>query len=636
MRPCGLLVALMTCFLLSSVAPAQAQPAPEERILAGYGGAWFGDEGQRWRDYPSLMAARGFNTLDLKLGPPDFDMQDDAFGEFVAEVAKVVDDAGLGFYAYLYDKGPKRDPENPDAPAFVGPDGVTYETMYCLYQPESWVALYERVFYLANLSLKLPIKGVKIDIERVINHTPCVCDACFGSFARARDEPVAAAEVPPAERWAWIEAHGGNEAYLAHLEERMGLCVQAYEQRAHEINPDLCLGVMPFADNFFSRPWGRFLATERAPAIIDAWPMYRGLGYTEAVAEQYRLVRELNPHNLYVPWFRINSYRPADMGAHAFVAAVKTDGYNMWVITMIHPSVADKPMKTGYRLPLQFSDPMQYWEELAEANRRATEWLRNPVEITWESIEPLAVSVDLTKVKVPGLRPLETDQPDPEQPPAPTGLRGENTLYLYVADPAETIRVSIRHLAGKARPSPLAYALVSELGAAVAEGLVQPGETAELSLKVEKAGTYALPVTATVGGGPWYNVKVHSHPYVVETAGKAYFFRSSPRQYFYVPAEVEKFHVRAETGGNSQEMWVRVWRPDGEVAVDHVVNSDVKHRETLEIEVPEGADDKVWSLEVGKPEQMASAHYSENYWVRLQGIPPYLADRPGALLVPAQ
>jgi len=32
---------------------------------------------------------------------------------------------------------------------------------------------------------------------------------------------------------------------------------------------------------------------------------------------------------------------------------------------------------------------------------------------------------------------------------------------------------------------------------------------------------------------------------------------------------------------------------------------------------------------------MPSAYYSENYWLRLLDIPPYVADRPEAVLQPA-
>jgi hypothetical protein len=118
----------------------------------------------------------------------------------------------------------------------------------------------------------------------------------------------------------------------------------------------------------------------------------------------------------------------------------------------------------------------------------------------------------------------------------------------------------------------------------------------------------------------------------VSAAGDAYYFRQSPRQYFWVPEGVESFSIRAATGRGKQEMRLQVWRPGGEQALDHVVNSDEDFRQTLEIAVPEGMSGNVWSLAVSKPEEMSPTHYSENYYLRIEGAEPWLADRPEAVL----
>lgn len=616
-----LLIVSATLILIAGIACAQ----PPEKIITGYSGAAVMHEDEPWRDYIELLAENGFNACDFKLYPPWFDTSTDEFGEFASRVANACDEVGLDFYAYLYDRGAKRNPDDPAGPAFVDTDGVTNEAMYCLYQPETWMMLYEGVFYLAEWSLKAPITGVKIDIEHLHGRHLCMCDHCFGSFAHTLD-------VPPAERWAWVQAHGGAEAYEAHLEDLMDEVVRAYEARAHAINPDLRLGVMPIGDDFFHRPWLRYLATERAPAVIDSWPMYDGLGYTDEVAAEYAFVKGLNPHNLYVPWFRINRYRPEDMAAHAFVAAVKCDGYNMWTIGMIHPSVADKPMSAGYALPAGYENPMLYWAELGKANARIREWVANPTEISYEPIDLLVAGIGTESIVFPDLRPVAADvEPLAEEPPR-TGLRGKNTVFIYVADPAEPIIAQIKHRAGKQRPEPIAWALADDTGMALHEGQVAPGETAELSLRVMRPGTYALALQATEGGGAWYGVRVLSHPYGVDASADAYFFRALPRQYFYVPEGADEFAVRAATGGGHQAMMVRVWRPDGELALEHMVNSEVASRETLKIAVSEGMDGSVWSLWVGKPEVMPATHYSENYWVGIVGASPWLADRPDAVV----
>ncbi len=624
-----MLVAVIVAALLSPTLVGAQDFDTHPRILSGYTGAFLSDDDDRWREYLPLLAEHDFTAVDFKLHPKNFPLDDDAqMREFVREVATAVDEAGLDFYVYLYDRGATRDPEaHAHLPAFMATDGSVNPQMYCLYEPQVWLELFERVFWMAERSTEVPIAGVKIDIEHLQNYQPCVCDACFEGFARECGFDV---EVAPEERWAWVEEHGGRDAYMTYLESRVDDAARRYEQRAHEINPDLRLGMMPVRDSHLHRPWIRRLATEQAPGIMDSWAMYGGLGWTDAVAEIQEFVKSLNPHNYFIPWFRPNNYRPEDMGAHALVAAVNADGYNIWQLNMLHPEqIAAR--NAAYALPIDYADPMAYWQALGEANRHVQQWLAEPWDIVYAPIEMLLERADIGEVSIPDLRPMWEGPSPMQEPPPATSLRGVNTIYVHVSDPEEPIRVVLRHVAGERRNRPIAWALAKGPEQAVAEGRVAPGATEELSLEVPEAGVYALVLQAQAGGGPWYSVRV-SHPHGIDASREAYFFRTNPRQYFRVPEGLESFRVHAETGGRNQEMRVQVWRPDEEQALDHVVNSDVAHRETLEIAVPEGMSGAVWSLQVGAPEQMEATHYSENYWVRIMDAEPWLAGSPEAVL----
>lgn len=611
------------------------EPDRAKPILAGYSGAFHGGKSAGWKDIVCLTAEHGFNTIDLKLHPSNFDMTDPGYAAFVKDVADGVHAAGLDLYVYLYSvsRG-KRNPTKPDGAPFTAPDGTSDGTSFCMYQAATWLPQFERVFWFAEKSKTLPIVGAKMDIELLLARTPCVCNVCFDSFAEAQSAgPV---KVPADQRWSWIAEHGGEAVYSQHLENRLDRVAKQFADRAHAINPRFRLGIMPFADDLLRRPWARHLATAEAPAVMDAWPMYNGLGVTRDVLAQHDLVKMLNPHNLYVPWFRINKYRPADMGEHAFQAAARMDGYNMWVLNMIHPSVAGKKSRAGYALPGGFRDPMAYWQALAGANKRIRSWLRDPKPLgPLPEIDLMEMVIDVDKVRVPALRLAPLTGPAPDSAPPATGLRGNCTIYIAVPDPNVPVHATIRHLAGDKRPTNLAYALVAANGAPVVEGQVAPGATVEVKAQAKRAGTYALLIQTTVGGGPWYNVKVHSHPFGIDVTRKAYFFRSLPRQYVFVPAEPSSFKIICATGSRHEQMWVRVWDGQGKTVVDRVVGSAGSAKRQFEIQVPAEGAGCPWSFHVGKPVTMPRQFYSENYWVTVKGVPPYAADRPDRVLIPA-
>lgn len=618
----------MAMFVIGA-APALAEPQP---VLSGYTGAFYGLENQSWRDYLPLMRDNGFTAIDLKLHPGNSKLSDPGYAAWVTEVSRAVQEAGLEFHVWLYDgnRGQRPD-EAPLSLAFVGPDGIQNPARYCLYQLDSWRTAFARLFELAELSQTLPIKSVKMDVEMLLNHVPCVCDDCFGSFAASQQAP--GLQLEPAKRWAWVKEHGGEAGYMAHLEERMNQVAREFARQAHGINPRLSLGLMPYEDNHLRRPWARHLATAEAPGYIESWPMYNGLGYTEEITAEAEAVKSLNPNNLYIPWFRINMYKPQEMAEQAFIAAANGDGYNMWTIGMIHPSVATKKPNRGYELPVGYEDPMAFWQALGNANARVREWAKNPVPVAISPLKPLVIAVDLTKVKVPELKPVSAapSATAAAPPPPPTGLRGNNKLYIHVADPAEPVRFTIRHLAGKARPTNLGFALLAANAAPVLEEQVAPGETKEMNVQVKQAGTYGLFIQTSEGGGPWYDVKVLSHPYAVD-ATQVYFFRNLPPQHFQVPAGTASFRIKVSTGA-SEEVRVIVCSPE-KVVRDEVVTGARRGGEVLEVPVPGGAGG-IWSVWVGKPETMQADHYSENYHLELLDVPPYLSDRPHAVLEPA-
>jgi hypothetical protein len=617
----------ITAATMVSGAPAGAREAP---LLAGYAGAFFGSDS--YKRYLPLLRDHGFNAVDLKVHPADFDMNSPEMEAFLTEVVREARAHGLRVLLYLYpEKKGQRDPASATAGPYVGDDGTMHERMYCLYQEEAWLSMFRRVFYLARLSRTLPIEAVKIDIEININTNPCYCDDCWRTF----DGASGAHDLPASRRKELLRWSGKEKAYLAHLESRLDRAVIAYRERAHRENPRLRLGMMPARDDLLSRAFARHLATKEAPAYLDNWTPYDGLGWREEVAAARDRLKALNPHNRFIPWFRINRYRPGDLPAHTFALATQTDGYNLWTLSMIHPE--EPPRGPGYALPPEHRDVMAYWRAFGEANAAVGQWLAQPTgfqsPFALKPIQPLAPGLDLEGITVPALKPLgprDTGRPLP----APSTYRGRTLFYLYVPDPAVPIKARIRHQAGKQRNEPIAYAIIDSRGVPLTDDLIQPGETATVTRRAPEAGVYALLVEASEGGGPWYDVSIPEHPYVVGGKKEVYFFRGVSRQYFLVPEGTASFRIHFATGGQHQQARLQLFNSRDERVLDETLVSEQGAKKRFEVKVALEEQGKVWSLLIGRPETMPSPYYSENYYLRLEGIPSYFSDRPDGLLMP--
>jgi hypothetical protein len=241
--------------------------------------------------------------------------------------------------------------------------------------------------------------------------------------------------------------------------------------------------------------------------------------------------------------------------------------------------------------------------------------------------------IDPDSALVPAVRGLYPSVGDPEGTPGPTGLRGSSTLAITVDDPAVPIAIRLQHLGGTEHTTAVAYAVVTTGGRVIEEGSLGAGTVAQLAVKVPQAGTYGL-LLAAPEGGPAYSVRVSSHPYGLVAATGAGYFGQGPRQYFAVPAGTQSFRVTCGVGAAGVGR-LQVFGPAGEPVADETAGPGTGGYRTVETGVPAGQDGQVWSLQVGQPTQAMPGTTSGSYQVRLEGVPPYLSDRPRAVVVPA-
>lgn len=606
-----------------------ALPVP---VLSGWAEVGLGEARDSWGSQIALLHDAGLNTLQAHLTPANFDVTDPQAWGTLERLAREARAADLALVVVVPDAGSgRRDPAAPDWLIHVGPDGRSDPTRYCLCQYSSWRHAYDRLFALAARAADLHLAGLVLDLERLADPVPCLCADCFGAYAKAQGQ--AGAVVAREERWAWVLAHGGAEAYEQHLEGRLGDIAQRLAAAVHDLAPSLSLGIFPYRNDFLRRPWARHLGSVEAPALLMSRALFSGAGYTAEADVQAAHTRELSPHALYLPSLRVNAYRPDDLKAQAHVTATRADGYNLWAVGMIAPQDLQDDQPETWRLPPDSADPLLYWQALGEANRQIAQWAQGPREpAPWSPLARPMPGVDPDSGSVQPVRGLRAVLADTDMP-TPSVLFGSNALVVAVEDAAEAITVRLQIPDNAAASLPLAYALVTPGGYVVREGRVVPGAVEQLALRVPAPGSYGL-LLAGPATGRGYSVRLTSHSYGVVATGDGAHFGRGPRQYFVVPAGIPEFRLAcAVTSGGTGRL--RVYDGAGAMVMDSTTGDEADSAGSWDVTVPAGQDAAVWSLQVEPAQPLPAGGTPWQYRLALTGIPAYLSDRPGAVVVPA-
>ena len=168
------------------------------------------------------------------------------------------------------------------------------------------------------------------------------------------------------------------------------------------------------------------------------------------------------------------------------------------------------------------------------------------------------------------------------------------------------------------------YALVAPGGNVVAEGVMPLGQPARLKVTAPEAGVCKLAITTQAN---LFSVKLDvPHLVLSATAGEgASIVHHANRMYFYVPPEIEEFRVEVGTPYVAEQAKLVVWDPSGKEAARAETFEKMPAVTTLRPAA--GQRGKVWSF------QMVPTYSANLKWD--PRLPPYLAESPEALLVPA-
>ena len=407
---------------------AQAQPvALPQKILAGYTGYRLDRDmiDQVIEQILDPMQKAQFNTCDFKIQARHMDLTQPQQMRRLRELSKALAQRNLAFSTYTYSFDYIRDPKrHGHLPAFVREDGTEVPERFSQIHWQVWAHWFDGAFQLARVSRQLGIVAVKMDLERIHNTGISYDDASWNRYVQQRQFNVT---IPASDRYAYLKRNDRINDYQHWFKDQLIPIAQRFEKQMHQINPDLVLGMMPAHDSWFYTPFIKHLATEKIPAIMDNWCMYSGTGYGEHVLTEQKWVKQLNPNNLFVPWFRVNNYRPKDFGIQAYHGASHTDGYSFWNIDMLRTDWPKRPAM--YRLPLAY-ESAQYFEKLTWANEHLRADLASASQthdaIEFQPVDTLAPPLlGLDQVPIPTLRPVG----DGSGKPQTLTLRNQQTCH---------------------------------------------------------------------------------------------------------------------------------------------------------------------------------------------------------------
>lgn len=585
-----------------------------QRILSGYFGFWVDRESEiPVETYADYMQKYAFNVVQVKIQPTHLDLSQADQKERLARVVRAFQTRGIIMLAYVYPHphdGIRNEKMDADLPPFVGADGQTVASRFSLIHWPTWRKIFDNAFELASVSRELPVAGVLFDLETLHNDGISYDDAAWGKFAALHREINV--QTPASGRLAALSAAKLDQTYIEWFRSELLGIARRLEREMHAENPSLVLGMMPASENPFYAPFIAALATEKAPAVMDNWCMYNASGYGPEVLKEQQRIKSANSGNLFIPWMRVNNYRPGDITVQGYHAVKNTDGYSSWSLGMLVPGKGPVPMM--YQLPAGYK-PDDYWKAYQRVNEQVRQDLASGISaaggIPFEPMHPLLPVLKYEDVKVPKLKPLGNGKGEPQW----LSLRDQQTLYLY-ADAGEAIRIDAKHLAGNRRPIPLHYVIMDSDGKLLRHESIAPGDLEKITVTAPHSGTYAMVITGGPGGLAWYGVWIYNAHMAIESPASFFFTRDFD---LYLPPVRSDVRISMTMGG----------KQCAEFKLNEQASVILSNNGVLELSAG-----RMNHLRITKPAKMPSGFYTQDMSLRLSGDACYLADGPERMLIP--
>jgi len=215
----------------------------------------------------------------------------------------------------------------------VREDGTVSTRTTCPLDTIYWErAVAERALTLARLAKDAPtIIGIAYDMEMYAGASDfgwdqyCLCDDCMGEFFESRGIEASAADIPTAQRKAWLEERDLWTAYQEHAHAGVERICTDIRQRVQDIAPDFSFHVLPYGD-LYCNDIGSGFGTPRLPCIMMPENTYSAGYRTDVEALQMDLDRRGLPIRFALgEW--VFRRTPQDWSTLSYLAATRAGGY---------------------------------------------------------------------------------------------------------------------------------------------------------------------------------------------------------------------------------------------------------------------------------------------------------------------
>ncbi|NLN18393.1 MAG: hypothetical protein GX162_03825 [Firmicutes bacterium] len=494
----------------------------------------------------------------------------------------------------------------------------------------------ERLVDIAKLSAEVPIEGVLVDFElyaatatglSTYSEETHYGDDAFYGFVNGQG--LTQVEVPPDQRYDWLQAHGLLEAYRDFLTAEVRSITAKIREAVEEVNPHLKLGLLPYA--FVSSPiglrggwftkgvaagWG----TEDKPVLALSEYSFI-VGYTEAIGAQRNSFDTDELPAVFLPGIHVGRFLPEFIGANCYYMTQETDGY--WVFTTYSLYTPSHLLKDVYRIP---GSTDEYWQAFQHVNTEIQRSLDEGPEYKTDLVlRPQVFDISARQNSpLPDLVPyMDADQPLSAPVGRPSQIRRSSQWFVYVTE-GEELHLELQRIQiGSFRDS-VTYLVEGLGGMIIAQGQLERGvnERQQVTVPVPP-GIYSVRIEPG-SGAVTLSTK---NRYVVLEASQDnpvnVISRVRPLTFF-VPEETVRFNVHLKASMR-ETVCLLLQDPQGNTVIDEVFDREAH------LNVDAANRSGVWSLQLLRA---PVGIFEDIEAIYLEGVPPYLSEGAERLLVP--